>query len=83
MTRQIAGTQHSREAIPPMDEEPKWMKLSVTAPVPAGSAMVFPHATCTEQMTLSKCDHRFLAWPGYLPLLCRRVAVPSNLLLRQ
>ena len=33
-TRQIPGTQNSRQAIPQIDEdeEPLWMKLSVTAP---------------------------------------------------
>ena len=39
-TRQIPGTQNSRQKIPSLDEEPPWMKLSTTAPVPAGCAMI-------------------------------------------
>ena len=39
-TRQIPGTQHSREAIPGVTEEPKWMKLSTLCPAPAGSVII-------------------------------------------
>ena len=39
-TRQIPGTQMSKQPIPSLDEEPKWMKLSTTAPAPAGCAML-------------------------------------------
>lgn len=39
-TRQIPGTQNSREAIPGLDEEPEWMRLSTVCPLPAGSIMV-------------------------------------------
>lgn len=39
-TRQIPGTQHSREPIPGLDEEPEWMRLSTVCPLPAGSIMV-------------------------------------------
>ena len=57
-TRQIPGTQKSREPIPLLQEdleagnpddpapakgggqEPRWMKLSTTAPAPAGCAMI-------------------------------------------
>ena len=38
-TRQISGTQNSRSRIPTLEEEPLWMKLSTTAPAPAGCAM--------------------------------------------
>ena len=40
VTRHIPGTQKSRESIPSLEEEPKWMKLSTTNPVPAGSVMI-------------------------------------------
>ncbi|HEY5646366.1 MAG TPA: phytanoyl-CoA dioxygenase family protein [Pseudomonadales bacterium] len=39
-TRQIPGTQHSREPIPSLAEEPEWMKLSTVCPVPAGSVLI-------------------------------------------
>ena len=39
-TRQIPGTQHSRENIPELAEEPLWMKYSTVCPVPAGSVMI-------------------------------------------
>ncbi len=39
-TRQIPGTQHSREPMPALDEEPEWMRLSTVCPLPAGSIMV-------------------------------------------
>jgi ectoine hydroxylase-related dioxygenase (phytanoyl-CoA dioxygenase family) len=39
-TRQIPGTQNSRAAIPGLDEEPEWMRLSTVCPVPAGSIMI-------------------------------------------
>lgn len=62
VTRQIPGTQKSREPIPTIDEEPLWMKLSVTAPVPAGSALFR--------------DHR--AWHGGTPNLSKEVrAIPA------
>ena len=38
-TRQIPGTQNLRQPIPSEEEEPRWMKLSTTAPAPAGCAM--------------------------------------------
>ncbi len=37
------GTQKSRQPIPTEDEEPKWMKLAVTAPAPAGAALFRDH----------------------------------------
>jgi hypothetical protein len=43
VTRQIPGTQRSREDIPSLENEPKWMKLSVTSPAPAGAAMIRDH----------------------------------------
>ncbi len=43
VTRQIPGTQRSREDIPSLENEPKWMKLSVTSPAPAGAAMFRDH----------------------------------------
>ena len=39
-TRQIAGTQHSRQPMPSLEEEPQWMKLSAVCPAPAGSVMI-------------------------------------------
>ena len=36
-TRQIPGTQSQRSDIPTLEDEPRWMKLSTTAPAPAGS----------------------------------------------
>lgn len=39
-TRQIPGTQRSRERIPTLDEEPEWMRLSTVSPAPAGAAMI-------------------------------------------
>lgn len=39
-TRQIPGTQRSREPIPSLDDEPEWMRLNTVCPVPAGSVMI-------------------------------------------
>ena len=39
-TRQIPGTQHSREPFPTLDQEPEWMKLSTVCPAPAGSVQL-------------------------------------------
>ena len=39
-TRQIPGTQHSREKIPELAEEPLWMKYSTVCPAPAGSVLI-------------------------------------------
>jgi len=39
-TRQIPGTQNSRAAIPGLEEEPEWMRLSTVCPVPAGAIMI-------------------------------------------
>ena len=39
-TRQIPGTQHSRERPPTLDDEPEWMKMSTTCPAPAGSVLI-------------------------------------------
>ena len=39
-TRQIPGTQNSREQIPELDEEPLWMKYSTVCPAPAGSVLI-------------------------------------------
>jgi len=39
-TRQIAGTQQSQQPIPPLDDEPEWMKLSTICPAPAGSVLI-------------------------------------------
>lgn len=38
--RQIPGTQHSHEAIPGLEEEPQWMKLSTVCPATAGSVLI-------------------------------------------
>ena len=39
-TRQIPGTQHSRESIPTLEDEPEWMRLSTVCPAPAGAIMI-------------------------------------------
>ena len=39
-TRQIPGTQHSREPIPSLEDEPEWMRLSTVCPAPAGSVLI-------------------------------------------
>jgi len=39
-TRQIPGTQHSRQQIPGLDEEPDWMKFSTICPALAGSVLI-------------------------------------------
>jgi hypothetical protein len=39
-TRQIPGTQHSREPIPLLAEEPEWMRLSTVCPAPAGAVQL-------------------------------------------
>jgi len=39
-TRQIPGTQHTREPVPDLENEPEWMKLSTVCPVPAGSVVI-------------------------------------------
>ena len=39
-TRQIPGTQNSREPIPDLDNEPTWMKYSTVCPAPAGSVLI-------------------------------------------
>ena len=39
-TRQIPGTQHSREPIPTLENEPEWMRLSTVCPAPAGSVLI-------------------------------------------
>lgn len=39
-TRQIPGTQHSQQPMPPFKYEPDWMKLSAVCPAPAGSVLI-------------------------------------------
>jgi len=39
-TRQIPGTQHSREPIPRLRDEPDWMRLSTVCPAPAGAVQI-------------------------------------------
>ncbi len=39
-TRQILGTQHSRERPPTVEEEPEWMRLSTVCPVAAGAVQI-------------------------------------------
>ncbi len=39
-TRQIPGTQNTKEPIPNLANEPEWMKLSTVCPVPAGSVVI-------------------------------------------
>ena len=61
-TRQIPGTQHSREPIPNLKEEPDWMKLSTVCPAPAGSVLI----------------RDIRAWHGGTPNLSQEVrAIPN------
>ncbi len=60
--RQIPGTQHSHEAIPTLDEEPPWMKLSTVCPAPAGSVVIRDVRT----------------WHGGTPNLSNEVRVMPN-----
>ena len=62
-TRQIPGTQRSRDPIPSLDREPQWMKWSTLCPVPAGSAIFR--------------DNR--AWHGGTPNLSRRTRSLPNI----
>ena len=62
-TRQIPGTQHSREPIPSLAEEPEWMRLSTVCPAPAGSVLIR--------------DVR--AWHGGTPNLSEEVRSTPNL----
>lgn len=39
-TRQIPGTQHTRELPPSLETEPEWMKLSTVCPAPAGAVLL-------------------------------------------
>ncbi len=39
-TRQIPGTQSQRSDVPTLEDEPRWMKLSTTAPAPAGAVCI-------------------------------------------
>ncbi len=39
-TRQIPGSQRSREPIPTLEEEPEWMRLSTVCPAPAGAVQI-------------------------------------------
>ncbi|MEM7016322.1 MAG: phytanoyl-CoA dioxygenase family protein [Pseudomonadota bacterium] len=63
-TRQIPGTQHSREKMPTLAEEPDWMKLSTVCPAPAGSVLI----------------RDIRAWHGGTPNLSNEVrAIPNTL----
>lgn len=39
-TRQIPGSQHSRQPYPTLEEEPEWMRLSTVCPAPAGAVQI-------------------------------------------
>lgn len=39
-TRQIPGTQNSRQPIPSLSNEPEWMKTSTVCPAPAGAVLI-------------------------------------------
>jgi len=62
-TRQIPGTQRSRDPIPTLADEPDWMKRSTLCPVPAGAAIFR--------------DNR--AWHGGTPNLSREVRALPNI----
>jgi hypothetical protein len=53
VTRCIAGTHHSHEPIPSEEAEPKWMKLMVTGPAPAGCAMLRDLRTWVSRLHFS------------------------------
>ena len=61
-TRQIPGTQHSREPIPTLKEEPDWMKLSTVCPAPAGSVLI-------RDIRLTRRDTQSLRKSGPYPML--------------
>jgi hypothetical protein len=60
--RQIPGTHRTRAPIPPLADEPEWMRLSTVCPLPAGSA-IFRDARC---------------WHGGTPNLSREVRAMPN-----
>ena len=39
-TRQIPGTQNTRQPMPSLDQEPQWMKTSTVCPAPAGAVLI-------------------------------------------
>jgi hypothetical protein len=39
-TRQVPGSQNSRQPYPTLQEEPEWMRLSTVCPVPAGAVQI-------------------------------------------
>ena len=61
-TRQIPGTQNSRNPIPNLANEPEWMKLSTVCPAPAGSGIF----------------RDLRAWHGGTPNLSREVRAAPN-----
>ncbi len=61
-TRQIPGTQNSRNPIPSLADEPEWMKLSTVCPAPAGSGIF----------------RDLRAWHGGTPNLSREVRAAPN-----
>ncbi len=61
--RQIPGSHRSRSPIPPLADEPEWMRLSTVCPLPAGSAII-RDARC---------------WHGGTPNLSRTVRAMPNI----
>jgi len=61
-TRQIPGTQNSRDPIPNLADEPEWMKLSTLCHAPAGSAIF----------------RDLRAWHGGTPNISRDVRAAPN-----
>jgi ectoine hydroxylase-related dioxygenase (phytanoyl-CoA dioxygenase family) len=61
--RQIPGSQHWRDPIPNLVDEPEWMKLSTLCPVPAGAAIF----------------RDLRAWHGGTPNLSREVRAAPNM----
>ena len=59
VTRCIPGTHHAHAAIPIEEEEPRWMKMMVAGPLPAGSAMLRDlrtwHGTCSCVLVRLHC----------------------------
>lgn len=61
-TRQIPGSHRSRAPIPPLADEPEWMRLSTICPLPAGSAL-FRDVRCWHGGT-PNLSHHIRAMPN-------------------
>eukprot|EP01048_Picozoa_sp_COSAG05_P010375 COSAG05_NODE_908_length_6643_cov_2.923441_8_plen_305_part_00 len=59
VTRQICGTQNSRQPIPDEDTEPLWMKLAVTAPGTSLAQLSCSLLAAAPHQTLPRCVRVF------------------------